>query len=232
MAENIADAKRRVAQEAAALVQPGMRLGLGSGSTALAFVEALGRRVAQGLSLPAAVATSRQTEEAARAASIPLCDMLADGAPVALDLAVDGADEVDDALRLIKGGGASLLREKIAAAMARRFLVIVDAGKRVERLGRFPLPVEVVPFGWAATAAAVAEALAVTPALRMAGGRVVVTDNHNYLLDCPLGVIDAPQDVADRLARIPGVVEHGLFLDMADEVLVAESGGVRRILPR
>jgi ribose 5-phosphate isomerase A len=223
------DDKALVAEAAAELVEPGMRLGLGSGSTSRLFVAALGRRVAAGLALKPAVPTSRATAEAAVAAAIPLADMEAADAPVVVDLAVDGADEVDGALRLIKGGGASLLREKIAARMAARFVVVADASKRVEALGRFPLPVEVLPFGWRATAAAVADAAGIKPVLRMAGGAPFVTDNGNLLLDLPLGRIEDAEALAAALSAIPGVMEHGLFIGMADEVLVAGGGRVEHL---
>ncbi|WP_420392818.1 ribose-5-phosphate isomerase RpiA [Acuticoccus sp.] len=221
--------KRRVAEAAALLVEPGMRLGLGSGSTALLFVEALGRRVADGLALPAAVATSRATEEAARRAGLAIADMAHEAAPTALDLAVDGADEVDPALDLVKGGGACLLREKIVAAMATRFVVIVDGSKRVARLGAFPLPVEVVPFAVAATREAIAARLGVRPTLRRVDGAPLLTDNGNLILDCPLGAIDDAQRVDAALRAVPGVVEHGLFLAMADDVLVGTRGDVERL---
>ncbi|WP_108659459.1 ribose-5-phosphate isomerase RpiA [Acuticoccus kandeliae] len=225
----MSEAKRQVAEAAAALVEPGMHLGLGSGSTSLLFVEAIGRRVRDGLALPPAVATSNETEATARAAGIEIVDMFAADAPTRLDLAVDGADEVDPDLSAIKGGGASLLREKIAASLAARFIIIVDGSKRVARLGRYPLPVETVPFGWAATAAAIASGLGVTPKLRMKDGAPLVTDNANYILDCPFGEIaDAPA-VADALSRLPGVVEHGLFIGMASDVLIAEPGGIARL---
>lgn len=225
------EAKRAVAEEAAAMVEAGMRVGLGSGSTARLFVEALGRRVAAGLSLDAAVASSRATADAARAAGIRLADMEGEGAPVALDIAVDGADEIGPRLSLVKGGGACLTREKIVASMARRFVVIADSSKRVARLGRFPLPVEVVPFGWRATAEAIAEAFDVEPVLRRGERGVVVTDNGGYVLDCPFGAIEDPAAVAARLSATPGVVEHGLFLGMADVALVAGPEGVTRLTP-
>lgn len=227
----MSDAKRQVAEAAAELVEPGMRLGLGSGSTALFFVEALGRRVAQGLDLQPAAATSKATEEAARRAGIALADMLSLDAPTALDLAVDGADEVDGALGLIKGGGACLLREKIIAAMAARFVVIVDASKCVAQLGAFPLPVEVEPFGLAATARHIEARLGVAPTLRQVRGEPLLTDNGNLILDCALGAIADPAATAAALGAIPGVVDHGLFLGMADEVLVADGGSVRRLTP-
>jgi ribose 5-phosphate isomerase A len=213
------------------MVEPGMRLGLGSGSTALLFVEAVGSRVAEGLSLQPAVATSTVTADRARDVGLPLADMGADEAPVSLDLAVDGADEIDPALRLVKGGGACLVREKIVAAMAARFVVIADGAKRVDRLGRFPLPVEVVPFGRAATAAAIAARLDVRPVLRRGDGGPVVTDNGNNVLDCPFGAIADPAAVAAVLSALPGVVDHGLFLGMADMALVGEADGRVMRLP-
>ena len=227
----MSDAKRRVAEAAAELVEPGMRLGIGTGSTALYFVEALGRRVAGGLDIPPAAATSRATEDAARRAGIALVDMMAEDAPAELDLAVDGADEADPALRLVKGGGASLLREKIVAALAPRFVVIVDESKLVATLGAFPLPVEVVPFGWASTAATIARRFGVEPRLRQALGETLLTDNGNFILDCPFGSIADPEAVAAGLAAIPGVVEHGLFIGMATEALVSDGGAPRRITP-
>ena len=223
------EAKRAAAEAAATLVEPGMRVGLGSGSTSLRFVEALGRRVAAGLALGAAVATSRATEEKAREFGIAMVDMLADGAPDMLDLAVDGADEVDGALNLLKGGGASLTREKIAASLARRFVVIVDGSKIVDTLGRFALPVEVVPFGWSATRAVIARRFSVTPTLRQAADAALVTDNGNFILDCPFGTIADPEALGAELSALPGVVEHGLFCGMADEVLVARASGIERL---
>ncbi|MBJ3774503.1 ribose-5-phosphate isomerase RpiA [Acuticoccus sp. 2012] len=220
-------AKREVAEAAAALVEPGMRLGLGSGSTALLFVEALGRRVAAGLTLGAVVATSQATENKARDCGIALADMMLADAPTGLDLAIDGADEVDPAFRLVKGGGACLTREKIVAAMAQRVVIIVDGTKMVEKLGRFALPVEVVPFGYAATAARIERTFGVEVVLR-GDDAPLVTDNGNYILDIPFGDIADPEMVAARLSEMAGVVEHGLFIGMADEVLIAGEGGLTR----
>lgn len=222
--------RRAAAAAAAAMVEPGMRVGLGSGRTALLFVEALGARVADGLTIAGVVPTSSATETAAIAASLDVLDMFAADAPLGVDLTVDGADEIDPALRLMKGGGASLLREKIVARMAKRFVVVADAAKRVERLGDFPLPVEVVPFGYAVTARHVGDVLGVTPELRQSDGGTLVTDNGNYILDCPLGAIDDPAAVSEALFDIPGVVEHGLFLTEAHEALVGTADGVVRMM--
>jgi ribose 5-phosphate isomerase A len=213
--------KRAAAQAAVLAVQDGMRVGLGSGSTALHAVRELGERVRAGLTITG-VPTSRQTEAAAREAGIPLDDL---SERPWLDLTLDGADEVDGRLRLVKGGGGALLREKIVASASRRLLILVDASKCVERLGAFPLPVEVVPFAASVVAAHVAR-WGVTPRLRVRGGAPFVTDEGNHVLDCPFGEITDPEGLAARLADVPGVVEHGLFLDLADAVYVAGDDGV------
>jgi ribose 5-phosphate isomerase A len=217
------EAKREAALKALALVQPGMTLGLGTGSTAAHFVRGLGERMKEGLQIAGAVATSEATAALARAAGVPL---LEPGADTRFDLAVDGADEIDPALTLIKGGGGALLREKIVAAAAARFVVIADAGKRVPRLGRFPLPVEVTPFAWALTARKVAEALRAAGcgrdilSLRQKDGAAFITDGGNYILDCQASEIPNPQALAALLDATPGVVEHGLFIGLAHEAIV------------
>lgn len=221
-------AKERVGAAAAQLVQPGMRLGLGSGSTAQAFIAALGQRVAEGLKLAPAIATSLASANLAAAVGIPLADPLATTGAERLDLAIDGADEIDPNGRLIKGGGASLLREKIVAQMADRFVVIADDSKRVPQLGQFPLPVEIVPFGIAATRARLA-ALGAKPQLRVAGAAPVVTDNGNWLLDLPFGQIDDPERLSTALHDVPAVVEHGLFLTETNEALIAGEEGIERL---
>ncbi len=227
--DDVATAQRRqAAQAAAALVEPGMSVGLGTGRTALLFVEALAARVAEGLEVADLVATSHKTAAAADAKGLRLRDMMAADTAPAVDIAVDGADEIDAELRLVKGGGGSLLREKIVAQMAGRFVVIADAAKRVRQLGAFALPIEVVPFGWAVTAARIADATGVAPVLR-GGEDPFVTDNANLILDCPLGAIADPDGLVARLAAIPGVVEHGLFLNEAHEVLIGTAAGVERL---
>ncbi|MEM8665222.1 MAG: ribose-5-phosphate isomerase RpiA [Pseudomonadota bacterium] len=222
--------RRAAATVAAGLVEPSMVVGLGTGRTATLFIEALGARVkAESLTLPPAVPTSEAGAAAARAAGLAVADMMAADAPRHVDVAVDGADEVDDALRLIKGGGGSLLREKIVARIAQTFVVIVDAAKRVETLGRYPLPIEVVPFGWRATAAAIEKAAGVEPVVREVEGRPLISDNHNLILDCPLGSIPEPEALSQALHDIPGVVEHGLFLTEASTVLIGTPQGVDSI---
>lgn len=224
------ESKRRAAEAALAHVEDGMRLGLGTGSTAAHFVTLLGRRVAGGLDV-VGVPTSEATAELARRAGIRLTTL--DETPE-LDLDVDGADEIGPGLALIKGGGGALLREKIVAAASQRMIVIADAGKHVGELGAFPLPIEVVAFGLTATALAVERAavelgLNVAIDLRQRGSAPFVTDSGNRILDASFGRIPDPEALALRLAVIPGVVEHGLFLGLADLALVASADGVAEI---
>ena len=219
--------KRQAAERAIAFVRPGMRLGLGTGSTARPFVDLVGAEVRKGLKI-VGVPTSEATERQARELGIPLTTL--DETPE-LDLTVDGADEIDGVLRLIKGGGGALLREKIVAAASRRMLVIADAGKRVAQLGRFPLPVEVVPFGAAATVRRVERAAAALGlhgalALRRRNGDLFVSDGGHYILDCAFGAIPDPEALAQALAFIPGVVECGLFIGFASAAVIAGPAGV------
>jgi ribose 5-phosphate isomerase A len=222
------DLKKQAAARALELVTPGMRLGLGTGSTAKHFVDLLGARVAEGLDV-LCVSTSEATEAQARSLSIPMSTL--DETPE-LDLTIDGADEVDRELRLIKGGGAALLREKIVAAASARMVVIADDTKLVECLGRFPLPIEIVPFGMEATRRAILAAMAEAGAAgelvlrRKADGGVLVTDGGHWILDARLGEIAQPEALAAALAAIPGVVEHGLFLDLADAAILAGGAGL------
>ncbi len=220
--------KRQAAAKALELVEPGMRLGLGTGSTAVQFVELLGARVAQGLDV-IGVATSERTRVQAQSLGIPLADL--DDLPE-LDLTIDGTDEFDPDLRLIKGGGGALLREKIVAAASRRMVVITDASKAVKRLGKFPLPVEINRFGAEATRHLIAREAAAAGsngpiALRKdAAGQPFVTDGGHYIFDCAFGIIPAPEDLAARLSAVPGVVEHGLFIGYARAVISAGAEGV------
>jgi ribose 5-phosphate isomerase A len=219
--------KRQAAERAMAFVRSGMRLGLGTGSTARHFVDLLGAGVREGLEV-VGVPTSEATFRQAAALGVPLATL--DEIPE-LDLTIDGADEIDLSLRLIKGGGGALLREKIVAAASRRMLVIADSAKLVARLGAFPLPVEVVPFGLAATHRRVALACAAlgltgSIALRRRGDDVFVTDGGHYILDCAFSAIADPEGLANALAFIPGVVEHGLFLGLASAAIVAGPRGL------
>jgi ribose 5-phosphate isomerase A len=223
--------KRAAAARALDHVRPGMRLGLGSGSTARHFVELLGERVRAGLSV-IAVATSQATQRQAEDLGIPLTTL--DEMPE-LDLTIDGADEIDPDLSLIKGGGGALLREKIVATASAGMIVIADASKWVSPLGRYPLPVEVVPFGLAATRRAVEAAAAAAGAPGSAqlrsgrDGHPFVTDCGHWILDAALGRIADPALLAERLAAIPGVVEHGLFIGMAQTAIIAGPDGVRTV---
>ncbi|MDP2411444.1 MAG: ribose-5-phosphate isomerase RpiA [Pseudolabrys sp.] len=221
--------KRAAAARAIEFVRPGMRLGLGTGSTAKHFVELLGDRVRAGLDV-IAVPTSEATHADATRCGIRLTTL--DDTPE-LDLTVDGADEIGPDLSLIKGGGGALLREKIVAAASARMIVIADAGKWVDVLGRFPLPVEVTPFGFAATRNAVDRAIG---ALQKSGpltlrqgkdGHAFVTDGGHWIIDAALGRIDDPKAMAHALSGIPGVMEHGLFVDLAQTVIIGGPDGVR-----
>jgi ribose 5-phosphate isomerase A len=221
--------KRAAAARALDFVRPGMRLGLGTGSTAAYFVELLAEKVRSGLAV-LGVPTSEATRSQAERLGVPLTTL--DKQPE-LDLTVDGADEIDPALNLIKGGGGALLREKIVAAASREVIVIADEGKFVERLGRFPLPIEVVDFGLAATCRAIDRALAAADYAaplqlrRKADGHVFVTDQGHVILDAGLrAIVDAPS-LARRLADVPGVVEHGLFIGLARRAILAGPSGVR-----
>lgn len=223
--------KRQAALAALELVEPGMRLGLGSGSTAEIFVEELGKRVADGLKI-SGVATSRRTEELARSLAITITDF--DERPY-LDLTIDGADELDEELRLIKGGGGALLREKIVATASESMIVIADTTKLVPALGAFPLPVEVVQFGLGATKAMIkdlAEDIGCEGDIKLrkgATGETFITDSGNFILDCAFKRIDEPEILDSALKFVPGVVEHGLFLDLADKALIAGQDGVKTI---
>jgi ribose 5-phosphate isomerase A len=218
------DLRRAAAARALDLVEPGMRLGLGTGSTAAAFVALLGARVRDGLDV-VGVPTSEATHAAATREGIRLATL--EELPE-LDLTIDGADEVDADLRLIKGGGAALLREKIVACASRRMVVIADAAKRVGTLGAFPLPIEVNVFGLTATRRAVEAAIeragcTGAVALRMApGGAPLTTDGGHHILDARLGRIADPERLSALLWSVPGVVEHGLFLGIATAAILAE----------
>jgi ribose 5-phosphate isomerase A len=223
------DLKRQAAARALEEVRDGMRLGLGTGSTAKHFVDLLGEKVRAGLRV-VGVPTSEATRVQAEQCGIALTTL--DDID-RLDLTVDGADEVDHALNLIKGGGGALLREKIVAAASDRMIVIADDSKWVEVLGRFPLPIEVIPFGLAATRRGIAKAFTEAGVsgemvLRKGkDGHVFVTDGGHWIVDAHLGRIkDAPR-LASLLVAIPGVVEHGLFTNFADAVVLAGGGGIR-----
>jgi ribose 5-phosphate isomerase A len=221
--------KRQAAARALEQVRDGMRLGLGTGSTAKHFVELLGERVRAGLEI-VGVPTSEATRDDALRCGIRLTTL--DDID-RLDLTVDGADEIDPALNLIKGGGGALLREKIVASASDRMIVIADDSKWVEALGRFPLPVEIIPFGLKATQRAIARAFAESGVSgqmvvrKGKDGHVFVTDGGHWIVDAHLGrIVDAPR-LAGLLAAIPGVVEHGLFIGLAGMAVLAGAEGIR-----
>jgi ribose 5-phosphate isomerase A len=219
--------KRAAAEAAAGMVQDGMIIGLGTGSTAAFAVEALARRHRDGLRF-LAIPTSERTRARATAAGIPITSF---ASHPSIDLTIDGADEVErDTLNVIKGLGGALLREKIVAAASRRLALIVDGSKLADRLGTHaPVPVEVVAFGLEPTSATL-EALGATVRERLSpAGDPFVTDSGNRILDCWFGPIADPAGLEDRIRRIVGVVESGLFINRADWVFVADAGGVHRL---
>ncbi len=223
------DQKRAVGEAAAARVEDGMTVGLGTGSTAAFFVEALARR---GLDLRC-VATSEATAALAMRLGLTVIDLDDAGE---IDLTVDGADEIGPGLALIKGAGAALLREKLVWEASRRCLCIADAGKLGAPFGRFLLPIEVVAFGHRTTARRIAAALAASgiaaePVLRMKDTAPLVTDNGGLIYDAPCGAIPDPSALAAALKAVTGVMEHGLFLGLATEALIGTSAGVETLHP-
>lgn len=217
--------KDAAAARAVALVEDGMLVGLGTGSTAAFAVKRLGAQVRAGLRIRG-VPTSEVTRRLATAEGIPLATL---DEVDHLDIAIDGADEADSRLRLIKGGGGALLREKVIARLARRFVVIADASKLVDVIGAFPLPVEVVPFAKGAVAREVAS-LGCEPVVRTGKGGPFVTDNGNWVLDCRFGRIPDPERVASALDAIPGIADHGLFLGMAERLFIGLPDGGTRVI--
>jgi ribose 5-phosphate isomerase A len=217
MADELSILKRMAAESAVTQVVQDMIVGLGTGSTAAFVLEALAIRIREGLRITG-VPTSERTAARARELGIPLA------LDVATDIAIDGADEVDPrTLNVIKGRGGALLREKIVAQASARFLVVVDESKLVARLGVGLLPIEVVQFGWQATARRIQDRGC------KAHRRDFITDNGNYILDCMFGPVEKPESLASELDRITGVVEHGLFIGMASEVHVGQASGVRKL---
>lgn len=223
------DQKRISGEAAAALVQPGMVVGLGTGSTAAWFVKALAARKLDIVGVP----TSKATGELAASLGMKVAEL---GETREIDLTVDGADEIGPALALIKGGGAALLREKLVWEASKRCVVIADAAKRVPVLGKFALPIEVVAYGHKTTMARICDALSecdigIAPRLRMKEGAPVLTDGGNVIYDAACNAIPEPALLAAALKSVTGVVEHGLFLDLADLALVGTDGGVVEVEP-
>lgn len=225
-------AKFLAAQKALEFVKPGMKLGLGTGSTAAYFVDLLGEKVAEGLDV-VCVPTSLATKAQAEKLGIPLTTL---GEARWLDLVIDGADEFDNRMNLIKGGGGALLQEKLVATAAEKMIVITDNSKRVKTLGAFPLPVEVVRFGWEVTENKILEIISrafvggVGISRRMVGDQPLVTDEGNYILDLHLKKIDEPPVLAEQLKRVVGVVETGFFIDIAKAVIIGKEDGTTRVI--
>src|SRR5579863_5142752 len=227
MENSVVQGKKLAAAKAVGYIRNGMTLGLGTGSTAYWAIQGIGEQVKNGLSVRA-IATSIQSESLARELNIPIV-------PFAeidyLDVTIDGADEVDDQLNLIKGGGGAMLREKIVASATRFYIIIVDESKLVRQLGKFPLPVEVAPFGWELTFRRLVE-LGGAPRMRIAGDAPFLTDNQHYILDTTFGLIGDPATLHEQVSGITGVMEDGFFIGVADLVIAGLAGGDTRVLER
>ncbi len=220
------DAKKAAAEKAVAEVKDGMTLGLGTGSTAYWAIQQIGERVREGLKV-SAVATSQRSEQQARDLNIPIISFAEINE---IDLTIDGADEIDKYRNLVKGGGGALLREKIIAYNSKRFIVVVDDSKMVEHLGKFPLPVEIVPFAFELTVRKL-NALGCRPLIRKKDGKDFITDNGNLIADCHFYLIDDPETLNHQLHLIPGVVETGLFLNSkVASIYIGDSSGEVRIM--
>lgn len=217
--------KKLAADRAVDYIEDGMTVGLGTGSTAYWAIQQIGERVRSGLQIQA-VASSEASEQLAKELGIPIVSF---HEIRVIDVYIDGADEVDSQWNLIKGGGGALLREKICAYNSNKFMVIVDDSKLVHRLGKFPLPVEIVPFAHSLTLRQI-EKLHVQASLRMKDGQLFISDNGNYIADCSFEAIDDPKSLHDQLNQIPGVVDNGLFIRMATQVVVGHQDGRVTIL--
>lgn len=213
--------KKAVGEKAATFIHDGMIVGLGSGSTVYWLLKKLGELVDQGLNIKG-IPSSKRTEGWAKEFRIPLTTF---SEVQSVDVAIDGADEIDPDFNLTKGGGGSLLREKLVDANAKQLIIIADESKMVSSLGKFPLPVEVVPFGWELTARKITQ-LGATPHLRKNESKVFVSDNGNYILDCEFQSIADPEELHNQLKLLLGVVETGLFIGMTDTVLIGGEDGV------
>ncbi|WP_138751269.1 ribose-5-phosphate isomerase RpiA [Paenibacillus sinopodophylli] len=221
------ESKRIAAEKAVESIKDGMIVGLGTGSTAYYAIQKIGQRVKDGLSVKA-IATSKQSEELAIDLNIP---MISFTELEEIDVTIDGADEVDGEWNLIKGGGGALLREKIVAAASKLLIVVVDESKVVPVLGRFPLPVEIVPFGFEMTVRKLKK-LGAEPVIRREDHQIFVTDNGNYIADCHFESIPEPEKLHTMLNLIPGIVDHGLFIGMAGQVIVGSTDGSVRVLSK
>lgn len=218
---NSEDIKKRVGIYAADYVEPGMTIGIGTGSTVYWLLQELGNRVQQGLQFRA-VPTSRQTQTLATEMGIVMADL---NTINELALTIDGADEIDPNLQLIKGGGGALLQEKIVAAASKQLIIIADETKMVSTLGHFPLPVEVIPFGWKQVRKKIGQLGCKEVTLREKNNETFVSDHGHYILDCHFGTIANATLLNQQLHQIPGVVETGLFLNMADLAITGHTDG-------
>lgn len=221
------DEKTPAAKAAVSLVESGMVVGLGTGSTATIAIKLLGQRVKkEGLDIKG-IPTSANTAKLAKEVGIPLTTL--EHQP-SIDIDIDGADEVDPSLHLIKGGGGALLHEKIVAYASKKVVIIVDSSKLVRCLGKFRLPIELVPFSYGLVKKRITKLKANSELRKHPDGQIFRTDEGNWILDCDFGFIDDPPALAKKLSGIPGIVEHGLFIDLVDVVLVGEDGCVRTLL--
>jgi len=220
-------AKKLTGEKAAEYIEDGMTIGLGTGSTAYYSIKKVGEMVRNGLQVKA-VPTSKETAQLAAEEGIELIE-LAD--VESLDLTIDGADEVDPDFNLIKGGGGALLREKIVASATEKLIIVVDESKLVSHLGAFPLPIEITPFSWQYTKKMV-EKFSCSSEIRKEDGKIFITDNGNYILDCDFGKIKDPVKLAVELNKLPGVVENGIFAEMAEVVVVGYNDGNVEVLEK
>jgi ribose 5-phosphate isomerase A len=220
MPDQTAKTKKAAAEKAVKYIEDGMTIGLGTGSTAYWAIQLIGKRVREGLHVKA-IATSKHSETLARELGIPIISF-ADTDQ--LDITIDGADETDHSLNLIKGGGGALLREKIVAAVSKFYIIIADESKLVKTLGAYPLPVEIVQFGYEVTLSHLKK-LGCTPKTRSVDGKFLVTDNGNFIADCEFGSIENAEELNHQINAIPGVVDNGLFINMADIVILGGKDG-------
>lgn len=221
-------AKQKAGDYAATLIEDRLTVGIGTGSTVYFFIHALAKRVKEGLTIKG-VTTSLQSQQLALELGIDLIDL---NDVEQIDVTVDGADEIDEDLLLIKGGGGALLQEKIVAAASKKLLIIADESKLVKQLGKFPLPVEVIPFGWKQTMKQIQELGCEKIEIRSKEQKTFVSDQGHYILDCWFERINAPAILYQQLNNIPGVVENGLFINMADNAIIAyKDGSIKTFRP-
>ena len=220
--------KRVAGEYAVGFVQPGFVTGIGTGSTVYYFIHALAEKVKQGLDITAVV-TSRKSGELSKQLGITVTDL---NDVDTIDITIDGADEVDKQLQLIKGGGGALLQEKMVAAASRKMIVIADGNKIADQLGRFPLPVEVIPYGWKQTQKHIGKLGCRKIILREKDGKPFITDHGHYILDCHFEKIEQASLLSQQLNSIPGFVENGLFIDMASAVIIGKEDGTTQTMTK